>query len=495
LPRPSLAYKVFTAQQVRDNEPQAAQAAGCNMYELMERAGAEAFTVLQNNWPQADKVLVLVGQGNNGGDGYVVARLAKSQGLQVTLCCANPNKTLSGDAATARQAYMNSGGLESPLQELDFRKFDLLVDALLGTGLSGQLREPYTAIIAKINQCEVPVLSIDIPSGLAADTGQWLGDAVQANCTVTFVGIKQGLCTAAGKQACGELHFAGLQIEQAFEQLAQATGQLVDFKQLASIAKRPLASHKGHFGRLLCIGGNQGMSGAIRLSAEAALRCGAGLVRVYCHPGSKLAVSNGRAELMVSSDELVEHLQWASSIVVGPGLGQDSWAQEAFGLVLSHLKDHDKPLLIDADGLTLLADFALKPKLDRLVLTPHPGEAAKLLDCTSAEIEGDRFNAARTLASRYGAVIILKGAGTIIQSEAHTWICQDGNPGMASGGMGDVLSGVTGALLAQGMDSERAALYATCIHARAADLAAHQGGERGMLASDLFVYLRQLVNV
>lgn len=465
------------------------------MYELMERAGAVAFAIMEDSWPQALKILVLVGQGNNGGDGYVLARLAKTQGLQVTLCCANPDKALSGDAATARQAYLHIGGTESLWQEMDFGEFDLLVDALLGTGLSGQLRAPYTEIIAKINQSEVPVLSIDIPSGLAADTGQWLGDAVQADHTVTFVGIKQGLCTGLGKQATGELHLAELQIEQAFEPLARATAQLVDFTQLASLAKRPLASHKGHFGRLLCIGGNQGMPGAIRLSAEAALRCGAGLVRVYCHPSSQLAVSSGRAELMVSSDELAEHLQWASSIVIGPGLGQNDWAQEVFGLVLSHLKDHDKPLLIDADGLTLLANYTAKPELDVLVLTPHPGEAAKLLDCTSAEIEGDRFSAACTLASRYGATIILKGAGTIIQNTTHTWICQDGNPGMASGGMGDVLSGVAGALLAQGMDKKQAALYATCIHGRAADLAAQQGGERGMLASDLFVYLRQLVNV
>jgi hydroxyethylthiazole kinase-like uncharacterized protein yjeF len=464
------------------------------MYELMERAGAAAFTVLQDEWPKAIKLLVLVGQGNNGGDGYVLARLAKAQGLQVTLCGANPDKAPSGDAATARQAYKHAGGIESPWQGIDLSQFDVLVDALLGTGLSGQLRAPYTEIIANVNQSGVPVLSIDIPSGLAADTGQWLGDAVQADHTVTFVGIKQGLCTAMGKQASGELHFSALQIDEAFAPLAEATGQLVNFSHLASLPKRPLAAHKGHFGRLLCIGGNQGMPGAIRLCAEAAMRCGAGMVRVYCHPVSQLAVSSGRAELMVSTDELAKHLQWASSIVIGPGLGQDDWAQEVFKQVLSHLQDHDKPLLIDADGLHMLAAGGTNPTLGRLVLTPHPGEAARLLDCNSSEIEDDRFHAAQELASRYGGAIVLKGAGTIIQSKAHTWICQDGNPGMASGGMGDVLSGVAGALLAQGMNSERAALYATCIHARAADLAAQQEGERGMLASDLFVYLRQLVN-
>lgn len=464
------------------------------MYQLMERAGLAAFELMQQQWPHASKILVLVGAGNNGGDGYVLARLARQQGLSVTLCCADPSKATVGDAEQAKSAYIKSGGKIDDWQSVDFNAFDLLVDALLGTGLSGGVRSPYSDIIAQINSADTPVLSIDIPSGADADTGATLLSAVQAQHTITFVGVKMGLTTANGKQLCGSLHFADLGIGAAFENLVVAAGQLTSFERLPPFPQRPKNSHKGHFGRLLCIGGNQGMPGAIRLAAEAAMRCGAGLVKVYCHPHSQLAVGATRAELMVSVEDLALQLQWASCIMLGPGLGQDSWSERVFSEVIQHLEAQPKPVLIDADGLNLLAKLSSKPQLSQLVLTPHPGEAGRLLDINSADVEQNRFSAAKNLAREYNATTVLKGAGSIIENATHCWICQDGNPGMATGGMGDVLSGVISALLAQGMAADIAALYGTCIHAKAADLAAQSGGERGMLASDLFVYLRQLVN-
>lgn len=472
----------------------AAQRLNVSMYELMERAGRAAFELIPLNWPNAKHIVVAVGGGNNGGDGYVLARLARLAGMNVTLCSPAADRTLSGDALTAQTAWFDMG--ESILDEVnvDFSECDLIVDALLGTGLNGEVKTPYVECIQRINESHTPVFSLDIPSGLHADQGTVLGGAVSADATVTFVGVKPGLTTGIGKEMTGTLYFDDLKIGEAFKELANSLVDRIAYEDFMPLPKRRLNAHKGTFGRLLCIGGNRGMSGAIRLSGEAALRCGAGLVRVYCHHQSMLQVSTGRPELMISDDNLSQHLSWADCVVLGPGLGQDGWSRSVFNEVLSYLVHNDMPIIIDADGLNLLSDHLHKLKLSNLVITPHPAEAARLLNIQTADVEANRFEAAQQLAKKFGGTCVLKGAGSVICHTDTTSVCEGGNPGMASAGMGDVLAGIIGALLAQGMTAADAGLYATCLHAAAGDLAAEKNGQRGMLASDLYSELNKLIN-
>ena len=260
------------------------------------------------------------------------------------------------------------------------------------------------------------------------------------------------------------------------------------------MAPREINSHKGSYGRLLCIGGNKGTAGAIRLAGEAALRCGSGLVKVYAHEDSKIQINSGRPELMVITDNLDDALNWATCVVIGPGLGQDDWSQNAFEKVLQYCQTHTMPMVIDADALNMLSRHSGSFNVSQCVITPHSGEAARLLSDVVEAVESDRFNAARLLAQLFHATCVLKGAGSIIDDEKHAWVCQHGNPGMATAGMGDVLSGVLGALLAQGLSSDLACKYGVCLHARAGDYLAEQSGQRGILASDLFDPLRALIN-
>ena len=468
------------------------------MFTLMERAGKAAFDHLKKSWPYARHIVVLVGSGNNGGDGYIVASLAKEFGWHVTLGAIDPNKKLTGDALQAQQNWLTTQGKILPWQDLELSNFDVIVDALLGTGLSGQVKEDFAQAINGINQACVPVLSIDIPSGLHADLGYALGHCVQANCTVTFVAKKIGLTTGQGKSYTGKLIYNDLGIGETFATLAKPAAHLIRFAHLPKLAKRADNAHKGLFGRLLCIGADQGMPGSIRMTSEAALRSGAGLVRAYCHPDNRLAIAMGRPELMLSSDNFEQQLTWASVFALGPGLGQNHWGTNLFTQVFKHLKQHSKPLVLDADGLNLLAadKTGLHQLLDskRTVLTPHPAEAGRLLGCKTSQIEEDRLASATQIARKYQAVCVLKGAGSIISDGQQSWISQDGNPGMATGGMGDVLTGIIAALLCQGMSATQAALFGVCLHGGAADKVASQYGQRGMLATDLFEPIRVLIN-
>ena len=485
---------MFTAEQVRQHEPQAAIDSGCGMYDLMQRAGHVAFDSMCLHFPAARNIQVVVGAGNNGGDGFVLAVLAMEAGMSVTVCSPIPDKPLTGDALKAFEAFRQKGGELLLATSVEFDQADVIVDGLLGTGLAGEVREPFAGLIARINASPVPVLSIDIPSGIHADTGELLGCAVKADVCVTFVGVKAGLVTGTGKAYCGHLVFDDLQVADAFSKLAQPVATRVGFDDYQALPKRLLHAHKGSFGRLLCIGGNRGMAGAIRLSGEASLRCGAGLVKVFCHHESRLQVSNGRPELMVSSDNLAEQLTWADCIVLGPGLGQDAWSRGIFNEVLSYLIHEDKPVVIDADGLNLLSHHLHKLKLSNLIITPHPAEAGRLLGKATAEVEANRYQTLQSLEKNFSCVTVLKGAGSLIGAVGETYVCTDGNPGMATAGMGDVLTGVLAALLAQGMNARDAAVFGTCLHAAAGDLAAEKDGQRGMLASDVFPHLRVLIN-
>lgn len=490
----SLTQKLYRADQVRLHEPAAAKKMGIDMFSLMQRAGASVYQHCVSLLPNVDNYLILVGIGHNAGDGYVAALTAANAGKNVTLCAVEPDREVQGDVAKAKQAWLASGGKVHPYSSEALDKADVVIDALLGTGINGVIRQEFATVIDELNESACPVVSIDVPSGLDANTGDSLGECVQASATVTFVGIKLGLTTGAGKQACGDLIFEDLGIGKVFSELARSDASALDFKHFKGLAPRPVHSHKGTYGRLLCIGGNKGMSGAIRLSSEAALRTGTGLVRVYAHEDSVSQICAGRPELMVSSTGLNDALAWATCIVIGPGLGQDEWSKATFDAVMEYCQKQAKPIVIDADALNLKAVNTSFVALPECVITPHVGEAARLLNVSIEEIEANRFNYARQCAQRYDATCVLKGAGSIVDNQLHSWVCRHGNPGMATAGMGDVLAGILGSLMSQGLSADMACQYGVSIHAKAGDIVAQENGQRGLLASDLFNTVRLLIN-
>lgn len=485
----SLPHSLYRADQVRNGERKIAADLGVEMYTLMESAGLAAYQSMRSRWPAASKILVLCGGGNNGGDGYVIARLAIEAGLSVTLWSVVDPSKLTGDALTAKERYLQKGGAitrDKPAQT----EVEVVVDALLGTGLCRTVTGAFLEAVKWINQQDCSVLAVDIPSGLDADTGAIWGEAVHASVTVTFVALKQGLFTGQARARCGECVFDGLGIGEAFESSFPPAAIRVDAKWAdALLPPRSPVVHKGNVGRVLCIGGQRGMGGAVILCGQAALRTGAGLVALLTDGSNLTAALSRQPELMTrewdSSQDaqiLTESLAWADVLALGPGLGQSEWSKALFAAAMSA----SKPMVVDADALNLLA--ASPRYAENWVLTPHPGEAAKLLSVSTAKIEQDRFSAVKELQKRYGGVVVLKGAGTIVYDGLDTFVIHAGNPGMASGGMGDVLTGVIASALSQTRFPSKAATFGTFIHSFAADNAS-QAGERGLLASDLLPWL------
>ena len=488
----SIPHSVWSADWLRNAEKQAADSLGLTLYELMLRAGEAAFTLARNHYPDTRRWLVLCGHGNNGGDGYVVARLAQSAGIAVTLLAQESDKPLPEEAAQAREAWLNAGGVihssDIPLPA----DSDLIIDGLLGTGLNAAPRENLARLIEKANLHSAPVIALDIPSGLLAETGATPGAVINADHTLTFIALKPGLLTGKARDVVGELHYHALGLEAWLEERAAPIARF-DREDLPRWLKpRQPTSHKGTNGRLVIIGGDHGTGGAIRMAGEAALRAGAGLVRVLTRQENIAPLITARPELMVhelTPPSLEESLEWADVIVIGPGLGQQEWGKKA----LQKVENSRKPMLWDADVLNLLA---INPdKRQNRVITPHPGEAARLLNCAVSQIESDRLLAADRLVKRYGGCVVLKGAGTIVAGQdRECGLIDAGNAGMGSGGMGDVLSGIIGALLAQKLSPYDAACAGCVAHGAAADELASRYGTRGMLATDLFSTLYRFVN-
>jgi hydroxyethylthiazole kinase-like uncharacterized protein yjeF len=493
------AHWVFTPDQVRELDRIAIEEQGVSGYELMCRAGQFAFDALRGRYPVACNWLVYCGSGNNAGDGYVIARLAIEAGLHVDVVAVSQPDKLSADAAQAWQDYQAVGGSSQAFAASgapeNTRQYDLVIDALLGTGLMRPVEGVYAEAVTAIAEHGVPVAAIDIPSGLSGHSGEMMGACVAADMTVTFVGLKQGLFLGAGAERCGDVIYSDLGIAPVDTARVQPTLRCVGLAQReALLPRRGRDAHKGRFGHVLVVGGNAGMGGAVRLAGEAALRSGAGLASVATRPENLPAVLAGRPELMClgvgEAGEIDTLLARASLVAVGPGLGQDAWARELFGRVLSA----GLPMVLDADALNLLA--ASPERRDNWVLTPHPGEAARLLGVSAGEIQADRLGALDELRARYGGTVLLKGAGTLVSNgEGLPWLVRAGNPGMASAGMGDVLTGVIAAVLAQCADADAAdaVALAAWLHATAGDRAA-VNGERGLLATDVIAELRSCLN-
>jgi NAD(P)H-hydrate epimerase len=487
----TLPVSLYAAAQVREMDRRTIEDHDVPGYTLMCRAGQAAFAALDARWP-GRPLAVVCGAGNNAGDGYVIARLAREAGRSVTLSALIEPARLAGDARRAAEDYVAAGGVVEawprPLQD-----GAVIVDALLGTGLDRQVEGRFAAAVDAINAADGPVLAVDVPSGLHADTGRVMGVAVAADLTVTFVGMKAGLLTGRGPALCGEVLFDALGAPAAVADGLVLRAQRITGSEIAAcLPPRPADAHKGLSGHVLIVGGGPGMPGAARLAGEAALRAGAGLVSVATLPAHVPVIAAARPELMCrgveSAADLAPLMERASVVALGPGLGQSDWSHVMFETVL----EAGQPVVVDADALNLLA--GAPRRRDDWVLTPHPGEAGRLLETSAGTIQDDRFTAVAGLAARYGGTVLLKGAGTLVQTGDDTpWLCAAGNAGMAVAGMGDVLTGVIAALAAQTGDLPVAARCGAWVHARAGDVAA-DGAQRGLLASDLFPAIRRQVN-
>lgn len=489
---------VYTPSSVRELDRTAIEEFGIAGYALMTRAGQAAFALARSRFPDAQHWLVVCGAGNNAGDGYVIARLACAANLQVTVAALSDPGELQGDAHQAWRDYQAEVG-EATQPFVTFTESlcasaDLIIDAVLGTGIGRPLSGAYLTAVQAMTAASAPIVAVDVPSGLNSNTGEVMGCAVRASVTVTFVGLKQGLFLGVGPEHAGDICFSDLDIPPAIAQRVEPTMRIFADRDLAALMpRRPATSHKGRFGHVLIIGGNLGMAGAARLAGEAALRGGAGLVSIASRPETVNAITAGRPELMChaiqSIDDIEPLMMRASVIALGPGLGQDGWAMDVFRRIL----EARQPKILDADALNLLAENPADR--EDWILTPHPGEAARLLGMTTEEIQANRLSALESLVERYGGVSVLKGRGTLIgAADCLPFLIDRGNPGMATAGMGDVLTGLIAGIIAQFPDSMQAgAAAAAFAHALAGDRAAGPG-QRGLIATDLFPELRPILN-
>ncbi|HIF9352727.1 TPA: NAD(P)H-hydrate dehydratase [Photobacterium damselae] len=476
----------YDTEQVKIGEQGIANELKITMYELMQKAGTAVFQALVQSYPDARSLIIFVGKGNNGGDGYVVARLALLAGYRVQVYHHGDQDNLTSDSHKAKQDYLNVGGSLLTYDDLDFQNIDLVIDALLGTGLNGDMYPETCALIHKINHLNLPIMSIDIPSGLCANTGFASKDVIKADITVCLIAIKSGLITGSAREYVGKLVLDDLGVKEFFCKNAFAKGTLT----YAKIKPRKPTYHKGNSGHSLVIGGDAGMGGALLLSSEACLRSGAGLVASLTDTTNVMPSLVRTPEVMASDwqnqEMLSQRLSWATALGFGPGLGLSLFAKHLF----IQITQQTLPKVFDADALNILS---LTPNFDDLrILTPHPGEAARLLNCTIKDIEQDRYQAVQKIQRKYGGVVVLKGAGTVIYDGEQFFVCAIGNASMATGGMGDVLTGVITSLLAQGYNTTQAAVYGVHIHSLAGDLAA-KTKPIGLIASDVIAYLSNAV--
>ncbi|MEJ0100808.1 MAG: NAD(P)H-hydrate dehydratase [Pseudomonadota bacterium] len=488
-----LPEEIYSATQVRQMEV-AAIAAGTAGYTLMQRAGAAALGALRQRWPLARSVVVVAGPGNNGGDGLVLARLARQAGLSVTVLLVAEADALRGEARQAHDDLLAGGVSPQSFDAAALSQGDVIVDALLGIGVRAPLREDWRLAIEAMNASTRAVFALDIPSGLEPDQGRAL-PAVRATATISFLGLKQGLFVGEGPEHAGEILFDGLRVESAVS--GPPALQRISHEDLAGVLpQRPRQSFKSQFGRVLVVGRGAGMPGAVRLAAEAALRVGAGLVSVASLPEHLGAVVGARPELMFhalrDAGDVQSAVAVADVIALGPGLGRDGWAKSVLAAVFAARRPEQR-LVVDADALNLIAAGHGPARLEDWVLTPHPGEAARLLGIDTKQVQADRLAALAALCERRGGTVVLKGATSLVGHQGEVpRLCDRGNPGMAVPGMGDVLTGAIAGLLAQAtqaFDATSAAVYA---HAVAGDRCARLG-VRGVLALEVAQELRAVL--
>ncbi|HEX6007530.1 MAG TPA: NAD(P)H-hydrate dehydratase [Burkholderiales bacterium] len=481
---------IYCTREIREIESAAAN------LPLMERAGLAAAELARTVAPESGRpILVVAGPGNNGGDAFVVARYLKAWWFKVCVVFAGEEAKLSRDATRALKAWRDAGGTTLDRIPAD-TDWGLAVDGLFGIGLQREITGPYAEMIASLNALAVPKLAIDIPSGLESDTGRVMGCAVRADHTLTFIALKPGLLTHEGPDQCGQIHVADLGLDAGvFDRPHGAVlgeGVLHD-----ALPRRRLSSHKGDYGSVAIVGGAHGMVGAALLAGRAALKLGTGRVYLGLLARDAPLVDVMQPEIMVRSADEALKLGHLTALAIGPGLGQSPDA--AFHL--DWALDTALPLVIDADGLNLIAAHdgyasKLRRRSAPTVLTPHPAEAARLLHCDTSDVQRDRLAAAARLAGEFESHVVLKGAGSICTAPDGAWaINVSGNPGMASAGMGDVLTGFVSALLAQRVDTQLALRIAVHLHGAAADALVAEGtGPIGLTAGDTIAAAQRILN-
>ena len=485
-----LPSNLYSVEQVRQAEIDACLGKDEGLYELVEKAGQAAFDIILPQCQQDTMVCFVIGSGNNGADGLVVARKLLEYGINITVMMLD-KPTTTAEHRQAKAAFEQVGGKVESIDLESLFRYSIIIDALFGVGLSRPLNDDYQPLIHSINASKTCVIALDVPSGVDADTGT-TSLAVEADQTIVFGAMKAGLCTYQARHYCGELIFADIGFA---EHLSTCFASRIDDSSLKQgLEKRLRHAHKGDSGKVAVIGGDIGMPGAVTLCAEACYRAGSGLVAVVSRPEHQAVVVVRRPELMFCGAEFIDmdvyqRIGWADVLVLGPGLGCHEWGLNLFKAALMS----DKPFVVDADGLNILSKQAQRK--DNWILTPHTAEAARLLGCKVEDVNQNRFAAAKNIQKKYGGVVVLKGAGTIITDGETIYVATVGNPGLASGGCGDALAGVIGALTAQGLPLLKAAAIGVVIHGCAGDRAALRGGERGLLASDLMAEIRLAVNL
>lgn len=503
--------RVVTAAEMRKIDQDTIEGIGIPGIVLMETAGREIVRAIDRNYPTAQRIGILVGKGNNGGDGLVIARQLAHTGHDVRIFLVSPSDSFSGEARTNLDIANNLGlHIEEPLSNvlphIKSHRCELLVDAILGTGLRGNVREPITNIINAVNALSIPILAVDLPSGLDADTGKPLGTCINANRTVTIGLPKRGLLLHPGAELSGELEIADIGFPK---QVINAQNIKVNWTTKDDVAKllptRPSASHKGSYGRVLVVAGSTGMTGAASLTSEAALRAGAGLVTLAIPKSLNAILEVKLSEVMTlplpetedgslaesATHTIIEYAEKTKSVLaIGPGLSQHAQTVTLVHQLIKENKEQglDLRMLIDADGLNALAK---EPELINLlgkeaVLTPHLGEMARLTNKQIPSLAADSISTAEEFTKEFGVTLVLKGAPTITSdTKGKVWINSTGNPGMATAGMGDVLTGVISGLMAQKVPSADAAALGVYLHGLAGDIAAESMGCHGLIAGDV----------
>src|SRR5262245_27411040 len=497
---------VFTAAEMRALDARAIGQLGIPGPRLMEAAGDGAAQAIATEFTpiRGKRVVILCGKGNNGGDGFVVARSLRARGARVQVVLIGSRSEVKGDAAVALGRWR--GGIEEIASEPELRaldrdlaRADVIVDALLGTGLTGAARGLVALAIEAVNHAGRPVASLDLPSGLSSDRGALLGPTVNARLTTTFAGYKRSLLLHPGAIHAGRTIVVDIGIPPAEVGRGITTFLLEEDDVRRHFPPRPPDAHKGTFGHLLVVAGSVGKTGAAGLAARAALRSGVGLCTIATPVSQQpivaglamepmtepVAETPGQTISLKARERILELIARTDALALGPGLSLDPETQALVrGLVVAVAR----PMVLDADGLSALAghldllDRAAGPR----VLTPHPGEMARMLGMTVADVQSDRFEVVRAFATRHRVALALKGAGTVIGvPDGRIFINPKGNPGMASGGSGDVLTGMVGAFLARGFDAVTALVTGCFLHGRAGDLACVERGEEALIAGDI----------
>ena len=500
--------KLYTASETRKIDNLAIKAKGISGYSLMQMAAEFTLDVILREFSPVEELIIFCSKGKNSGDGFLLGSFAKEFGLEVTIVMSNTSNVIKGVSRKAfeemKDAKVKIISTKS-VEKLKVSNKTVIVDALIGTGLKGNLRKNIKESILALNKLGVklPVLSLDIPSGVNPDTGDADDIAVYADITATFVAQKRGCFTSVGKKFSGEIIYSDLEIPKNLFSKITSTSYVVDYEDsISKVVYREQDAHKGHFGNVVIVGGDRGLGGAGLLSSRAAVYSGAGLTSLVTRPEHVSASLVSCPEVMVkgvdSGQDLEEHLVKPDVIAIGPGLGQSAWSEQMIQRVFWEAEKRDVSVIMDADALNLLTKLKLSSNLPkRLILTPHPGEAARLLNTSVAVIESNRFSAAAKIQKKFNATVVLKGSGTVICHKSggtQKWgICDSGNPGMATGGMGDVLTGIIAGLLAQGLTLKEAAEAGVDLHAKGADQASLEFGEAGLTSSDVINELKYLL--